>query len=41
MEQSQLLSNQRANINSEIKTALFKMNDVKDNRKFSSLGIQR
>jgi hypothetical protein len=41
MEQSQMLNNQRANINGEIKTALFKMNEVKDNRKFSSLGIQR
>lgn len=41
MEQSQLLNNQRANMNSEIKTALFKMNEVKDTRKFSSLGIKR
>jgi peptidyl-prolyl cis-trans isomerase D len=41
MEVMQLLNNYRGNMQSEIKTALFKMNDVKDTRKFSSLGIKR
>jgi peptidyl-prolyl cis-trans isomerase D len=41
VDQTQLVNSQRANLNSEIKTALFKMNEVKDTRKFSSLGIKR
>jgi len=41
IEASQLLGSYRSNIQNEVKMALIKLSDVKDNRKFNSLGIRR
>jgi len=41
METAQLLNSAKSAVQNEAKTALLKLSDVKDNRKFLSLGIRR